>query len=59
MALPLSIMINTSIESGHLPNTMKLANVIPNVEQLSANFTSTGTAYIFENSRKSYLSKVI
>ena len=29
IALPLSIMINTSIESGHVPGTMKLAKVIP------------------------------
>ena len=29
IALPLSIMINTSIESGHVPDTMKLAKVIP------------------------------
>ena len=29
IALPLSIMINASIESGHVPDTMKLAKVIP------------------------------
>ena len=29
IALPLSIMINTSIERGHVPDTMKLAKVIP------------------------------
>ena len=29
IALPLSIMIKTSIESGHVPDTMKLAKVIP------------------------------
>ena len=29
IALHLSIMINTSIESGHVPGTMKLAKVIP------------------------------
>ena len=29
IALPLSIMINTSIESGRVPGTMKLAKVIP------------------------------
>ena len=29
IALPLSIMINTSIENGHVPGTMKLAKVIP------------------------------
>ena len=29
IALPLSIMINTSIESGRVPDTMKLAKVIP------------------------------
>ena len=29
IALPLSIMINKSIESGHVPVTMKLAKVVP------------------------------
>ena len=29
IALPLSIMINTSIECGYVPETMKLAKVIP------------------------------
>ena len=53
IALPVSIMINSSIESGHVPDTMKLAKVIPiyksKDKQMLNNYRPISLLPIFSN----------